>query len=327
MTRSNDPLLVPSNDRFVMFPIAHHDAWAMYKKAVSSFWTTEEIDFSKDHDDWEKLHEKERFFITNILAFFAASDGIVNENLAMRFMNDVQAAEIKAFYSFQIAMETIHSETYSLLIDTYVKDHDEKHILFHAIENSPAILKKAQWALRWIEGGDVSFAERLVAFACVEGIFFSGAFCAIYWLKERGVMPGLCFSNELISRDEALHTEFAIMLHHKLVDKASEDKIASIVSECVEIEKEFITESLPCSMLGMNADLMSQYIEFVADRLLSQLGCAKKWNTPNPFDFMDRIGIENKTNFFEARVSEYSKAGVGTNTKKETLVVDEDLDF
>ena len=305
-----EPLLV-DNNRFVIFPIKYHDIWDMYKKAVSSFWTVEEIDFSRDMDDWEKLTDNEKYFIKNVLAFFAGSDGIVNMNIVERFMSDVKVPEALAFYSFQNAMETVHSETYSLLIDTYIKDTAEKNNLFHAMDTVPCIQKKAKWALRWVEDEQADFATRLIAFACVEGIFFSGSFCAIYWLKERGVMPGLCFSNELISRDEALHTEFAIMLYSYINNKKTEAEVHSVIRECVEIEKEFITESIPCHMLGMNAMLMSEYIEFVADRLSVQLGCSKMYNTRNPFDFMERISMTNKTNFFEARVSEYSRANVG----------------
>ena len=305
----NEPILTENKKRFVLFPIKYNDIWQMYKKAESCFWTTEEIDLSKDMNDWEKLSGDEQLFIKHILAFFAGSDGIVNENLGLRFMNEVQIPEARAFYSLQNMMETIHSETYSVLIDTYVKDSDEKENLFNAIETIPCVARKADWALKWIynEGKD-DFATRLVAFACVEGIFFSGAFCAIYWLKERGLMPGLCMSNEFISRDEGLHTDFAIMLHSHLNKKCSH--IESIVKECVDIEKEFINDSIPCSMLGMNKELMSEYIEYVADRLLVQFGKERVYNTRNPFDFMERISMSNKTNFFEARVSEYSRANI-----------------
>jgi len=311
ISRVPEAILTETRNRFVIFPIQYNTVWAFYKKAVASFWTAEELDLSKDAVDWEQLSENEQTFVKHILAFFAGSDGIVNENLSARFLNEVAAPEAKAFYGFQIAMETIHSETYSLLIDTYIKDGQEKERLFNAINTIPCVKRKADWALKWITNQDDDFATRLVAFACVEGIFFSGAFCAIYWLKERGVMPGLCFSNELISRDEGLHTEFAVLLYSTLNGKLSRDQLFDIVREAVDIEKEFILESIPCRMLGMNSDLMSTYIEFVADRLLIQLGSEPLWNARNPFDFMDRIGMENKTNFFEARVSEYAKANVG----------------
>jgi ribonucleotide reductase beta subunit family protein with ferritin-like domain len=278
----------------------------MYKHAVASFWTPEEIPFAKDMDDWVKLNSDEKFFIKSILAFFAGSDGIVQENIATRFQRDVSSQVVKLFYSFQNAMEGIHSETYSLLIDTYVKDKAEQNHLFQAIDTIPCIQKKANWALKWIES-ESSFAKRLIAFAAVEGIFFSGAFCAIYWLKKRGLMPGLTFSNELISRDEGLHTLFAIALYHTLPEKLDNDSISTIIREAVEIEEEFITESLPCSLVGMNATLMKQYIRFVADRLLVQLGCEKVYKVTNPFDFMELISLEGKTNFFEKKVSEYSR--------------------
>ena len=278
----------------------------MYKKSVASFWTPEEISFVKDGDDWAKLNDDERHFIKRILAFFAGSDGIVQENLATRFQREVDSQVVKLFYSFQNAMEGIHAETYSLLIDTYVKDEEEKNHLFQAIDTIPCIGKKAKWALKWIDSQD-DFAKRLVAFACVEGIFFSGAFCSIYWLKKRGLMPGLTFSNELISRDEGLHTLFAVALYHTLKDKLSEETIREILLEAVEIEKEFICDALPCSLIGMNSKMMSQYIEFVADRLAVQLGCQKIFRAQNPFDFMDMISLEGKTNFFEKKVSEYSR--------------------
>jgi len=287
----------------------------MYKKATSVFWTAEEIDLSKDHTDWESLNGNEQHFIKYVLAFFAASDGIINENLAERFINEIQVPEAKAFYGFQIAMENIHSETYSLLIDTYVKNEKEKDTLFNAIHTIPSIKKKAEWCFKWISSDDASFATRLVAFACVEGVFFSGAFCSIFWLKERGLMPGLALSNDFISRDESLHAEFACLLYNKHVkNKLSDAAIREIFYECVEIEDEFISEILPCRLLGMNGDLMKQYIRFVADRLLYQLGHEKIWNVKNPFHFMDRIGLENKSNFFEhTRLAEYSKANVQTN--------------
>jgi ribonucleoside-diphosphate reductase subunit M2 len=291
-----------------MFPIQDQEIWQMYKKQIDCFWRAEEIDLSKDVVQWDKLDEKEKYFISMILAFFAASDGIVLENLASRFMGEVQLSEARAFYGFQIAMENIHSETYSLLIDTYIKDREEKQTLFKAIDNFPCIKKKADWAIKWINDKRSSFATRLIAFACIEGIFFSGAFCSIFWLKKRGIMPGLTFSNELISRDEALHTEFAILLYSKLSKKVSKSRINEILKEAVEIEKEFICDALPCRLIGMNSDLMCQYIEFVADRLSVQLGNDKIYNAKNPFDFMEMISIEGKTNFFEKRVAEYSLA-------------------
>jgi ribonucleoside-diphosphate reductase beta chain len=305
-----EPILQENKNRFVIFPIKHHDIWEWYKMMEASFWTAEEIDLSQDLNDWNnKLNDDERYFIKHILAFFAASDGIVNENLAENFVNEVQYAEAKFFYGFQIMMENIHSETYSLLIDTYVKDEAEKDELFNALDVFPAIRKKADWALKWIESD--SFAERLIAFAAVEGIFFSGAFCSIYWLKKRGLMPGLTFSNELISRDEGVHCDFAVHLHnHHLVNKVPKDRIRAIIVDALNIEREFITESLPVSLIGMNATLMTQYLEFVADRLLVELGCDREYNVTNPFDFMDMISLQGKTNFFEKKVAEYQKAGV-----------------
>ena len=303
-----EPLLTEDDNRFVMFPLQDQDIWQMYKKQVDCFWRAEEIDLSKDLSHWEGLNKEEKFFISMILAFFAASDGIVLENLAARFMGEVQLAEARAFYGFQIAMENIHSETYSLLIDTYVKDSHEKNKLFKAIDNFPCIKKKADWALKWIQDKRSSFATRLIAFACIEGIFFSGAFCSIYWLKKRGLMPGLTFSNELISRDEALHTEFAVLLYKKLNKKINKNKVFELIKEAVDIEKEFISQALPCRLIGMNCDLMCQYIEFVADRLVLQLGYDKIYQTANPFEFMEMISIEGKTNFFEKRVSEYALA-------------------
>jgi ribonucleoside-diphosphate reductase subunit M2 len=302
----SEPLLAPDDNRFVMFPIQHEDIWQMYKKQVDCFWRAEEIDLTKDFVNWESLSADEKYFISMILAFFAASDGIVLENLASRFMTDVQVSEARAFYGFQIAMENIHSETYSLLIETYIKDKEEKSKLFNAIENFPCIKKKSDWAQKWIHDNRSSFATRLVAFACVEGIFFSGAFCSIYWLKKRGLMPGLTFSNELISRDEALHCEFAVLLYSKLVKKLDKNRIHEIIKEAVEIESEFICEALPCRLIGMNSELMTQYIKFVADRLCVQLGYKKIYNVNNPFDFMELISLEGKTNFFERKVSEYS---------------------
>lgn len=310
-TVSNEILLTDDN-RFVMFPIKHDDIWQMYKKALESFWRAEEVDLSKDLKDWDALSSDEQHFISMILAFFAASDGIVLENLGVRFMTDVKCSEARAFYGFQIAMENIHSEMYSLLIETYIKNKDEKKTLFNAVDNFKCIKDKAEWAMKWIESERDSFAERLVAFAAVEGIFFSGAFCSIYWLKKRGLMPGLTFSNELISRDEALHTEFAVLLYNKLSTKLSQERIYEIITEAVEIEKTFITEALPCRLIGMNSKLMKQYIEFVADRLLIQMGYEKYYKSTNPFSFMELISLEGKTNFFEKRVGEYALA---TKTK------------
>jgi ribonucleoside-diphosphate reductase beta chain len=305
-----EPILIENPNRFVIFPIQHHDLWDFYKKSEASFWTAEEIDLAADLTDWRtKLNDEERYFIKNVLAFFAASDGIVNENLAENFVREVQYPEAKFFYGFQIMMENIHSETYSLLIDTYINDEEEKAKLFNAIDTIDAVKKKAQWALKWIKSD--SFAERLIAFAAVEGIFFSGSFCSIFWLKKRGLMPGLSFSNELISRDEGMHTDFAVHLHNNhIVNKVSEAKIKEIILSALEIEKEFITESLPVRLIGMNADLMKQYLEFVTDRLLLDLGCSKEFNVQNPFDFMTNIALKGKTNFFEKRVGEYQKAGV-----------------
>jgi ribonucleoside-diphosphate reductase subunit M2 len=305
---SSELLLAPDDNRFVMFPIKCDDIWKMYKKQVDCFWRAEEIDLTKDLINWETLNADEKYFISMILAFFAASDGIVLENLASRFMNDVQLAEARAFYGFQIAMENIHSETYSLLIETYIKDKEHKHKLFNAISNFPCIKKKSDWAQKWIHDNRSSFATRLVAFACVEGIFFSGAFCSIYWLKKRGLMPGLTFSNELISRDEALHCEFAVLLYSKLQKKIDKARIHEIIKEAVDIESEFICDALPCKLIGMNSDLMTQYIKFVADRLAVQLGYKKIYNVSNPFDFMDLISLEGKTNFFEKRVPDYALA-------------------
>lgn len=309
MSRNNtEPILTRNDNRFVMFPIEHQDVWEMYKKSVDCFWRAEEIDLSKDYADWETLNTDEKYFISMILAFFAASDGIVLENLATRFMSDVQISEARAFYGFQIAMENIHSQTYSLLIETYIKNSEEKHRLFNALEYFPCIQKKGDWAQKWINDNRSGFATRLIAFACIEGIFFSGAFCSIYWLKKRGLMPGLTFSNELISRDEALHTEFAILLYKKLVKKLTKARIHEIIKEAVEIENEFICEALPCRLIGMNAGLMTQYIQFVADRLCLQLGYDKIYNVSNPFDFMELISLESKTNFFEKRVDAYALA-------------------
>ena len=305
-----EPILQENKNRFVIFPIQHDDIWQWYKKQEASFWTAEEIDLHQDVVDWKKLSDDERYFLKHILAFFAASDGIVNENLAENFVNEVQYSEAKFFYGFQIMMENIHSEMYSLLIDTLVDNDSEKDELFNALERFPAIKKKADWALRWIESE--SFAERLIAFAAVEGIFFSGAFCSIFWMKKRGLLPGLATSNEFISRDEGLHRDFACHLHNNhLVNKVPQERIMQILSEALEIEREFITESLPVNLIGMNSKLMSEYLEFVTDHLLETLNCPKVYNTANPFDFMDMISLEGKTNFFEKRDSEYKKAGVG----------------
>ena len=303
-----EPLLTPDDNRFVMFPIKDQSIWQMYKKQVDCFWRAEEINLAHDMTHWESLSADEKYFISMILAFFAASDGIVLENLATRFMADVQLAEARAFYGFQIAMENVHSETYSLLIESYIKNSAEKDKLFNAIENFPCIKKKSDWAQKWIHDNRSSFATRLIAFACVEGIFFSGAFCSIYWLKKRGLMPGLTFSNELISRDEALHTEFAVLLYNKLLKRTSKARVYEIIKEAVEIETEFICNALPCRLIGMNSTLMTQYIQFVADRLCLQLGYDKIYNVINPFDFMELISLESKTNFFEKTVSEYSLA-------------------
>ena len=325
-----EPILQENKDRFVIFPIQHHDLWEWYKQSEASFWTAEEIPLHEDLTDWEsRLNDDERYYIKHILAFFAASDGIVNENLAENFINEVQYSEAKFFYGFQIMMENIHSETYSLLIDTYVQDDKEKDKLFNALENFPAIKKKADWAMKWIDSP--SFAERLIAFAAVEGIFFSGAFCSIFWLKKRGIMPGLTFSNELISRDEGVHCDFAVHLHEEhLINKVPKDRIRMILLDALNIEREFITESLPVSLIGMNSDLMTQYLEFVTDRLLEQFGCEKEFNTENPFDFMDMISLQGKGNFFEKRESNYQKAGVLNSTKDRDSGADKisfDADF
>jgi len=323
MAQKNEPILEENKNRFVLFPIQHDDIWSFYKKAEASFWTAEEIDLAPDLIDWEnKLNDDEKHFIKHVLAFFAASDGIVNENLAENFVSEVQYTEAKFFYGFQIAMENIHSETYSLLIDSYIKDGVEKNRLFNAIETMDCVKKKADWALRWIDKG--SFAERLVAFAAVEGIFFSGSFCSIFWLKKRGLMPGLSFSNELISRDEGLHCDFACLLYNNHIqNKMPAERVKEIILDAVTIEKEFILEALPVRLIGMNSEAMSQYIEFVADRLLNELGCEKVFNANNPFDFMDMISIQGKTNFFEKRVGEYQKAGVLGGDQ--TFSIDEDF--
>jgi ribonucleoside-diphosphate reductase beta chain len=313
-----------NKDRFVILPINYPRIWEQYKKHEASFWTAEEIDLSADAKDWAAMNDGERHFISHVLAFFAASDGIVNENLAVNFMSEVQLPEARCFYGFQIMMENIHSETYALLIDTYIKDPKEKDRLFHAIDTVPAVKKKAEWALRWIQQGN--FAERLVAFAAVEGIFFSGSFCSIFWLKKRGLMPGLTFSNELISRDEGLHCEFACLLYKMLNNKLSQEQVFAIIGNAVEIEKEFITEALPVKLIGMNADLMKQYIEFVADRWLAELGYPKMFNANNPFDFMEMISLQGKTNFFEKRVGDYQKAGVLSGSKEsQSFSLEEDF--
>lgn len=306
----NEPILDKSNDRFVLLPIKYDDIWEMYKKSMASFWTAEEIDLYQDLEDWKKLNDDERHYIKHVLAFFSASDGIVNENLCLRFYNDVQIPEARCFYGFQIAMENIHAETYGLLIDTYIDDPKEKDYLFKAIDNIPCIQKKADWAMKWIYSDEASFATRLLAFAAVEGIFFSGSFCSIFWLKKRGLMPGLTFSNELISRDEGLHTDFACLLYKHLKNKLPQETVQELIKEAVEYEKAFITEALPVSLIGMNADQMGQYIEFVADRLLLELGCEEIYHANNPFDWMELISLQGKTNFFEKRVAEYQKAGV-----------------
>lgn len=320
-----EKILQENKDRFVLFPIKYHDIWEMYKKAESSFWTAEEIDLLQDLQDWNnKLNNDEKHFIKHVLAFFAASDGIVNENLAVNFLNEVQFPEARCFYGFQVMIENIHSETYSLLIDTYIKDPEEKDKLFHAIDTIPCVGKKAEWALRWIKNG--SFVERLIAFAAVEGIFFSGSFCSIFWLKKRGLMPGLSFSNELISRDEGLHCDFACLLYTRYIEnKLPEETVKQIITDAVSIEKEFVVDAIPVKLIGMNADLMCQYIEFVADRLLVALGCSKVYNATNPFDFMEMISLQGKTNFFEKRVSEYKKAAVGTKLEQNTFKLDEDF--
>ncbi len=321
-----EPILKENKDRFVLFPIRQHEIWKFYKQAEASFWTAEEIDLSQDGKDWDAMNDGERHFIKHVLAFFAASDGIVNENLAEHFISEVQYTEAKFFYGFQITIENIHSETYSLLIDTYVKDPKEKDALFHAIDTMDCVKKKAQWALRWINKG--TFAERLIAFAAVEGIFFSGSFCSIFWLKKRGLMPGLTFSNELISRDEGLHCDFACHLYTQhVVNKLPEQTVIDVIKDAVEIEKEFVTDALPVNLIGMNAELMRQYIEFVADRLLNELIGKKIYGATNPFDFMDMISLKGKTNFFEKRVAEYQKAGVLNSTEKESSKFSLDEDF
>eukprot|EP00742_Colponemidia_sp_Colp-10_P008118 GILJ01008763.1.p1 GENE.GILJ01008763.1~~GILJ01008763.1.p1 ORF type:complete len:345 (-),score=79.80 GILJ01008763.1:109-1143(-) len=319
-----EPILAENPGRFVLFPIKYPKIWEMYKKAEASFWTAEELDLSADLKDWERLTHNERHFIKHVLAFFAASDGIVNENLAQKFATEVQIPEARCFYGFQIAMENIHSETYSLLIDTYIRDSTEKNYLFTAIDTVPAVQRKAHWAMQWINNSD-QFAERLVAFAAVEGIFFSGSFCSIFWLKKRGLMPGLTFSNELISRDEGLHCDFACLLYTHLVHRLSEERVFAIIGNAVDIEKEFVTEALPVDLIGMNSKLMQQYIEFCADRLLVALGYRKAYNATNPFDWMELISLQGKTNFFEKRVGEYQKSGVMTDKKDQVFTLDADF--
>lgn len=319
-----EPLLVEDPNRFVLFPIKHDDIWQFYKKAEASFWTAEEIDLSQDISDWKKMNDGERHFISHVLAFFAASDGIVNENLANNFLREVQYAEAKCFYGFQIMMENIHSETYSLLIDSYIQEPKEKDRLLRAIDTIDCVKKKADWALKWIDSDN--FVERLISFAAVEGIFFSGSFCSIFWLKKRGLMPGLSFSNELISRDEGLHCDFACLLYaDHIKNQLPQDRVYEIILSAVEIEKEFVTVALPVSLIGMNADLMCQYIEFVADRLLVSLNCEKYYNTSNPFDFMEMISLQGKTNFFEKRVAEYQKSGVMSDKESMGFSLDEDF--
>ena len=321
---SKEILLSEEENRYVIFPIKHDEIWKMYKQSEANFWTTEELDLSKDLNDFKKLNDGEKHFVENVLAFFAASDGIVNENLVERFCNEVKVLEAKFFYGFQIAMENIHSETYSLLIDTYVKDIEKKNHLLNAIDTIPSVKKKGEWALKWISDKKSSFAKRVIAFAAVEGIFFSGSFCSIFWLKKRGLMPGLCHSNELISRDEGLHTQFAVLMYSMLKDKPDNEIVLSIIMEAVDLEKEFITESLPCDLIGMNMNLMKQYIEYVADRLLSMLGIPKIYNSTNPFEWMELISIQGKTNFFEKRVGEYANIA---NTNVEDNVFELNDDF
>jgi len=322
---SEEPLLVPNPRRFVVLPIQYPDIWDMYKKAEASFWTTSEVDLSKDLPHWESLKDDERFFISNVLAFFAASDGIVNENLVEKFMQEVQVPEARCFYGFQIAIENIHSEMYSLLIDTYIKDKEQKEFLFNAIVNLNAVKKKADWALSWINASHATYAERVVAFAAVEGIFFSGSFAAIFWLKKRGLMPGLTFSNELISRDEGLHCDFACLMFKHLKNKPSKERVLEIIVDAVKIEQEFLTDALPVNLIGMNCSLMSRYIEFVADRLLRELGFSNHFKAENPFDFMEHISLEGKTNFFEKRVGEYQKAGVMSTSEEQAFTLDADF--
>ncbi|XP_005953175.1 ribonucleoside-diphosphate reductase subunit M2 [Haplochromis burtoni] len=324
-SQEEEPLLKDNPRRFVIFPIEYHDIWQMYKKAEASFWTAEEVDLSKDLQHWDAMKDEERYFISHVLAFFAASDGIVNENLVERFMQEVQVTEARCFYGFQIAMENIHSEMYSLLIDTYIKDPKEREYLFNAIETLPCVKKKADWALNWIGNKNATYGERVVAFAAVEGIFFSGSFAAIFWLKKRGLMPGLTFSNELISRDEGLHCDFACLMFKHLVNKPPKETVISIIKNAVEIEQEFLTDALPVKLIGMNCDMMKRYIEFVADRLLLELGFSKIYRVENPFDFMENISLEGKTNFFEKRVGEYQRMGVMATPTDNTFRLDADF--
>ena len=324
--RDKEEILRENPNRYVIFPIKYNEVWKHYKRAVSCFWTPEEIDFSKDRTHWvEKLNDDEKYFIENILAFFAGSDGIVMENLAQRFMSDVQIPEARQFYSYQMFIEAVHSETYSLMIDTYVKNPSKKKKLLNAIQEIPCVRKKAEWAVKWIENKNEDFGTRVVAFAIIEGVFFSASFCSIYWLKQRGLMPGLTFSNELISRDEGQHTDFACLLHSMLKNKPSQNKVFRIMKEAVKIEKDFITKSIPCNLIGMNTELMKEYIEFVADRLLVQLGYDKIWNSKNPFPFMELISLRGKVNFFEVKESNYVKAGVGKSEKDNSVIIDEDF--
>jgi ribonucleoside-diphosphate reductase subunit M2 len=320
-----EPLLIENPNRFVLFPIQDNEIWQMYKKAEASFWTAEEIDLASDLKDWDNLTSNERHFVSHVLAFFAASDGIVNENLAANFATEVQSAEARCFYGFQIAVENIHSETYSLLIDTYIRDNQEKDHLLNAIDTVPCVQKKANWALQWCERDNASFAERCIAFAAVEGIFFSGSFCAIFWLKKRGLMPGLCFSNELISRDEGLHCDFACLIYSKLKNQLPEERIVEIITNAVEIEKEFVSDALPVELIGMNSRLMCTYIEFCADRLLVALDCKRHYNAKNPFEWMEMISLQGKTNFFEKRVGEYGKSGVGVAASEQVFSLDADF--
>ena len=325
MSTEVEPILEENPNRFVLFPIVHDDIWNYYKKSEASFWTAEEIDLHQDISDWEnRLNKDEQHFVKHVLAFFAASDGIVNENLAENMVTEVQYTEAKFFYGFQIMMENIHSETYSLLIDTYIKDNKEKDYLFNAIENMPCVKKKADWALDYID--DSSFAERLIAFAAVEGIFFSGSFCSIFWLKKRGLMPGLSFSNELISRDEGMHCDFACLLYNSHIkNKLPKERVQDMITQAVEIEQEFVSDALPVNLIGMNCDMMCQYIEFVADRLLMSLGNPKVYNVENPFPWMELISLQGKTNFFEKRVGDYQKAGVMSDKSDQVFTLDADF--
>lgn len=324
-SENEEEILRENPNRFTVFPVTYPEIWRHYKQAVSCFWTPEEVDFSKDREHWVKLSNDERYFIENVLAFFASSDGIVMENLAQRFMSDVQIPEARQFYSYQIFIEAVHSETYSLMIDTYVKDNLKKNKLLNAIQEIPCVKEKAKWAVRWIENKEEDFGTRLVAFAIIEGVFFSASFCSIYWLKERGLMPGLTFSNELISRDEGQHTDFACLLHSMLKNKPSQEKVSDIMKSAVDIEQRFITDSIPCNLIGMNSKLMKEYIEFVADRLLTQLGYEPIWNSKNPFSFMELISLTGKANFFEVKASNYLKAGVGKTNQDNSVIIDDDF--